>query len=69
MEGRVVYDAQFWKKNVCISCYNFNHWHLPGEPCDIRGCECTSGNPIPPQIGWVTEDAGLLEHSLSPQLP
>jgi len=40
MEGRLVKDHS---RNVCISCYHWNCWHERGQPCDIRGCECTTG--------------------------
>jgi len=37
MDGKLVTDGD---RQVCVSCYLWNHWHERGEPCDIRGCEC-----------------------------
>jgi hypothetical protein len=29
---------------VCQSCYLFNCWHGRTTPCDVAGCQCTTGN-------------------------
>jgi len=38
---------------VCVSCFNWNHWHDWGEPCDIEGCACKRGchDPVQQRYG------------------
>lgn len=43
-ERSYVNDLQYTGRMVCVSCSLWNCWHQRGQPCDIRGCECTLGN-------------------------
>ncbi len=30
-------------KKVCVSCHQWNCWHVRGKPCDVYGCQCELG--------------------------